>query len=316
MSLTWRPIPVQQEQSFETINNALKDGVTFFNGGEFYGPPTDQTANLKLLHNYLEEFPENRSKMTIAIKGSVGPDLTPDNSAENLAKSVNHICSFFPDDVKIIFEPARMDLTHSPEQVMQYLAPFVKSGKLAGISLSEVNGDSIRQASKVHPISYVEVEFSMMTREIFENGVNDACRELGIPIVAYSPIGRGFLTGNIRKLEDIPKGDMRLMLDRFNNDENIKNNLAIADVVVELAQKKKCTPAQLALNWIRKHSDFPEKYATIIPIPSSSTPERNHENNALVPLTDEEFDEINEKISKITIHGLRYNEHADKYLSL
>ncbi|KAH3662514.1 hypothetical protein OGAPHI_005766 [Ogataea philodendri] len=315
MSLTWRPTPVPREQAFATINNAISEGIEVFNSGEFYGNfPNDKHANLELLKAYFEEYPDSRSKMVISVKGCIDIPNPPDNSPENVAKSIRNIASYFPGKKFDIFEPARMDTKHAVEDVVKSIIPFVEDGTIRGISLSEVGADTIRRAAKVHPISCVEVEFSLWTRDILTNGVMDTCRELGIPVVAYSPLGRGYLTGQIKSVKDIPAGDIRHHLDRFASEEALARNMGMVKLVEQLAAQKKCTPAQIALAWVRKHSEFPEKYARVIPIPSSSTPERNHENNTLVKLTDGEFATLNEQLAKITVSGLRYNAHAEAFL--
>ncbi|KAG7893679.1 hypothetical protein KL906_002312 [Ogataea polymorpha] len=315
MSLTWRPQPVSYEQAFATINNALSDGIEFFNAGEFYGNlPNDKHANLELLRAYFAKYPESRSKMVVSVKGCVDLPNPPDNSPESIAKSIRNIASYFPDGMFDIFEPARQDGKHPIEEVVRSIVPFIEQGVVSGISLSEVSATTVRRAAKLFPISCVEVEFSLWSRDILSNGVMDACRDLGIPVIAYSPLGRGYLTGQIKSVDDIPEGDFRRTLDRFSSQEVLENNMSVVKLVEELARQKKCTLAQIALAWIRKHNEFPEKYARVIPIPSSSTPARNHENNTEIPLTDSEFAALNEQLDKIEIRGGRYNAHAADYL--
>ncbi|GME99076.1 unnamed protein product [Ambrosiozyma monospora] len=193
MSLTWTSPDkiVPQERAFETINNAIKDGVRFFNSGEFYGTG-DPLLNLKYLKAYFERFPENRSKMIVSVKGAIDPiTLTPDNSPENIKKSIENIISFFPNQYVDLFETARMDQKHPVEEVVKAIVPFIESGNVGGISLSEVKGETIERANKIYLISCVEVEFSMWSTEPLTNGTNDVCKKLGIPIIGYSPLGRG-----------------------------------------------------------------------------------------------------------------------------
>ncbi|GMG20408.1 unnamed protein product [Ambrosiozyma monospora] len=317
MSLTWTSPEkiVPQEKAFETINNALADGVRFFNSGEFYGTG-DPLLNLKYLKAYFEKYPENRSKMIISVKGLVDPvTLAPNTSPENIKKSIENIISYFPDNYIDLFEPARQDLKHPVEEVVKAIIPFIEAGKVGGISLSEVKGDTIERANKVYPISCVELEFSMWATEPLTNGANDICRKNGIPIICYSPLGRGFLTGTIKSTADI-KGSILTWFDRFKDDETIKANYGVVELVTEYAKSKNVTNAQIALAWIRKHNDYPEKYARFVPIPSSSNPKRNHENNTIVELTDTEFDVINEKLSKLKFIGGRYSEHAEPFLNV
>lgn len=129
---------------------------------------------------------------------------------------------------------------------------YVKAGKLGGISLSECSEDTIRRAAKEVTVSAVEVEFSLWSTEILENGVAKACAELDIPIVAYSPLGRGFLTGEIKKLEDIPEGDFRRTIPRF-YPENFDKNLELVTQIEELAKRKGCKPGQIGEHNAERH---------------------------------------------------------------
>lgn len=318
MSLTMRPQPVPKQRAFDAINEAVELGVKFFNAGEFYGNDDDRLANLELLRDYFAKHPENREKMVVSVKGCVDyKTFVPNNTKENLEKSVEKVISFFPGKTVDIYEPARMDTVHPVEDVMKALIPFVNAKKIRGISLSEVGADTIRRAYKAFPaISCVEVEFSLMQRDILHNGINDACRELGIPIIAYSPLGRGFLTGEIKSVDDIPEGDFRRITGRLGSNAMLNANFPIVEVVLQIAKSKNCTPAQVALAWVRKHNEFPDKYAHIIPIPSGSSPKRVKENMAAVELSDDEFESINKKVAGITIKGSRYNEYAAKYLNV
>ncbi|QOU21762.1 hypothetical protein BRETT_001926 [Brettanomyces bruxellensis] len=318
MSLTMRSERLDNQDCFDAINKALEQGITFFNVGEFYGDDKDRFLNLKLFREYFAKYPQNRDKMTISVKGAIDPNtFIPSNTPEELTKSIKHIASYFPDNKFDIFEPARMDNIHSPEEVFSFLKRFVDDGTIKGLSISEVNGKTVSRALSVFPaLSCVEVEYSMMQTDILTNGVNDVCRKHGIPIIAYSPLGRGYLTGSIRKIEDIPKGDFRRSIGRMSSDEVLKANFAVVKLALDYAEKKNCTAAQIALAWIRKHNEFPEKYAHIVPIPSGSSVKRVTENSTLVKLTDEEFADMNEKISKFDIKGLRYNEYEEQYLNL
>ncbi|ODV86183.1 hypothetical protein CANARDRAFT_27444 [[Candida] arabinofermentans NRRL YB-2248] len=315
MSLTWRPHPIPYPQAFEAINNAIADGITFLNAGEFYGMQPAVNGNLLLLKAYFEKYPENRSKVVVSVKGSVGPNLVPDNGPENLTKSINHICSYFPGEYIDIFEPARMDGKTPVEDVIKTIIPFIEAGKVGGISLSEVNAQTIERAAKVYPISCVEVEFSLWETAILTNGVADVCKKYDIPIAAYSPLGRGFLTGQIKSTADVPEGDIRHHFDKFTNAEHLAHNFKLVEYLTEFAKTKGCTPAQLALSWIRKYSEHDGNLPRIIPIPSSSTKERNHENNTDIELTEKEFEEVNKEVTKFETKGYRYNAMTEKFLN-
>jgi len=173
---------------------SLAAGAVFWNGGEFYGPENRNSTHL--LNEYFTKYPEDTDKVVLSIKGvlDVGPNLRPNGSPENVKRSID-TCLKVLDGKKFIdlFEPARVDPNTPIEVTIAAIDEYVKAGKIGGISLSEVGAHTIRKASKVAKISAVEVEFSLFSTEILSNGVAQACAELDIPIVAYSPISRGLL---------------------------------------------------------------------------------------------------------------------------
>lgn len=172
---------------------ALSTGANNWNGGEFYG--TSEYNSLHLLNQYFTEYPEDADKVVISIKGGIDPKTGEmDGTKAGVQRTIDN-CLEVLDGKKFLdlFEFGRVDMSVPLEETVGYMAEYVKAGKLGGISLSEVSAQSIRKAHAVHPISAVEVEFSMYATEILENGVASTCAELGIPIIAYSPMGRGFL---------------------------------------------------------------------------------------------------------------------------
>jgi pyridoxine 4-dehydrogenase len=175
------------------MRTAISLGATAWNGGEFYGTPDNNS--LHLLNEYFTKYPGDAEKVSLSIKGGAKPgSLDPDGSRENIQRTVNDSLKIL-DGKKFIdlFECARVDPKVPVEETIGYLAEFVKAGKIGGIGLSEVSAKTIRRAHKVHPIAAVELELSLFATEPLENGVAETCAELGIPIVAYSPLGRGFL---------------------------------------------------------------------------------------------------------------------------
>ncbi|PGH15555.1 hypothetical protein AJ79_02337 [Helicocarpus griseus UAMH5409] len=305
MGFTWRPQPVPEPQYIEAMNTALSLGANFWNGGELYGPP--EHNSLHILRNYFAKHPEAADKVVLSIKGGLKPgQLVPDGSEENLRRSVEECLKVLDGTKELdIFECARLDPKYSVEETIGHLAAMVKEGKFKGISLSEVDAETIRRAHKVHPIVAVEVELSLWSPDILENGVAATCAELGIPVVAYSPLGRGALTGKITKPSDIPQGDIRHHLPRFQEDAFAANQKFI-DGIVSLAQRKGMTAAQVALNWIRTLSND-SNMPTIIPIPGATTNERVTENLRTLPLfSAEEMKELDEMIKASKIVGGRY----------
>lgn len=188
-----RPSPLSFDHSCTVMRTALEHGSNLWNGGEFYG--SQDRNSLHLLNEYFTKFPGDAKKVVVSIKGGMKPgQMIPDGSAENVSRSIDE-CLRLLDRKKFldIFECARVDPNVPIETTIEAIAKYVKSGKIGGISLSECSAQTIRRANKVHRISAVEVEFSLWATEISTNGVAQTCAELDIPIIAYSPLGRGFL---------------------------------------------------------------------------------------------------------------------------
>lgn len=283
---------------------ALNSGANVWNGGELYGKP--HANSLHLLNRYFTKYPEDADKVVISIKGSISTTkMGPDNSEKNIRRSIDE-CLKVLDGKKFLdlFEPARQDPNVPLEETMNAMAQYIKDGKLGGISLSEVTEDQIRNAQKFYKVSAVEVEMSLHTPDILHNGVAKICAEFDIPIAAYSPIGRGLLTATFSKPEDLAKGDIRHHLPRFQSG-NMEKNAAMGQEIQKVATAKGCTPAQVALAWVRSHSGR-EGLGTIIPIPGSTTAERTVENNAEVTLSEEELKEMGEIMKKTEVVGGRY----------
>ena len=286
------------------MRTALSSGAKFWNGGEFYGTPNYNS--LHLLNQYFSEYPSDAEKVVLSLKGGVDPvKHTPDGTEKGVRRSVD-ACLAGLDGKKFldIFECARVDPNTPIETTIGALAKYVKEGKLGGISLSEVKAETIRRAAKVHPICAVEVELSLWATDILENGIAATCAELGIPVVAYSPLGRGFLTGEIKKLEDLPADDFRRHLPRFQPDV-FDQNLELVTELEKLAKKKGCTPAQLALAWVKQLSGK-KGMPVIIPIPGATTEKRVIENMKDVELNAGDLSEIDAILKKAPVIGDRY----------
>lgn len=175
------------------MKTALRLGANNWNGGEFYG--TKERNSLHLLNEYFTKYPEDADKVVLSIKGGMAPnEFRIEGTKKNVQRSIDESLRLLDGKKALdLFEVARVDPDVPIEDTVSYIAEYVKAGKLGGISLSEVSAQSIRKAHGVHPISAVEIEFSMYATEILENDVASTCAELGIPIIAYSPLGRGFL---------------------------------------------------------------------------------------------------------------------------
>ncbi|CUM66604.1 uncharacterized protein PRCAT00004274001 [Priceomyces carsonii] len=325
MSMTWTTNPRPTEQLLETlkyVTTSPEFNVKFINGGEFYGA---EDANLKLLKKFVDDNkPEFNRNLVISIKG--GLDLTNFNissSKEEVSRSIENIISYFPQDPslrpKIIFESCRVDPKVPYEETIGSAAEYVKAGKIDGISISEVGVNSIRKAVGVFPISFIELEMSLMCQDLIFNGVLEAASELGIPVVAYSPLCRGYLTDSAAEkgdnfLNEMAKDDYRRRLGKF-SEENLSQNMKLVKRLYEFAHDvKKTSLESLALSWIlaiseRKQYEGINSVTKIIPIPSGSTKERIKKNfTELLELTDDDLSKIKDICKTNEVKGSRYNE--------
>ncbi|KAL8998545.1 MAG: hypothetical protein Q9169_002384 [Polycauliona sp. 2 TL-2023] len=294
MNLTWRTTPIPDTQAFATLNAALDKNTTFWNGGDLYGPST--ANSLHLLARYFTANPAAASRVTLSIKGAVSPSnpFVPDGSRANIQRSIDtclSILSTSPKKTIDIFEPARVDPNTRLEETISAIAEYVSAGKVGGIGLSEVDAATIRKAHAIHPIAAVEVELSLHTPEILTNGVATTCAELGILIIAYSPLGRGLLTAHLNTASDIDADDIRHHLPRFAPGA-LEANAAISAGLKDIAEKKGVTAAQIAVAWVRGWSGRDGKMPAILPIPGATTKERVDENSTEVILSKEEWEAV------------------------
>lgn len=292
---------------------ALDQGCTFWNGGEFYGTP--EYNSMHLLNRYFTKYPADAEKVVLSIKGGVDMQkMKPDGTREGVRRSVDNILKLLDGKKSLdTFECGRVDKDTPIETTIAALAECVQQGKIKGISLSEVGAQTIRRAHKVHPICSVEVELSLWSTDILHNDIAATCAELGIPVVAYSPLGRGFLTGDIKKIEDIPEGDFRRTMPRFQPDV-FEKNLEMVKELEKLAKRKGCSPAQLALSWVVQLSGKPG-LPQIIPIPGATTDKRVLENSQLIQFNHSEIEEIDKILASCEVIGGRYGGHLATMLN-
>jgi aryl-alcohol dehydrogenase-like predicted oxidoreductase len=205
----------------------------------------------------------------------------------------------------------RVDRGTPIEDTVGAMAELVKSGKVRFIGLSEPSAATLRRAHKVHPITAVQSEYSLWTRDPEDNGVLQACRELGIGFVAYSPLGRGFLTGRFRSFEDLGTGDFRRHSPRFQG-ENFAKNLALVAKVSELAMEKNCKAGQLALSWLLAQDPY------LIPIPGTTSLARLQENlaSARVELTNADLKRLDAVAPSGIAAGARYDENGMRLVNV
>jgi len=236
--------------------------------------------------------------------------MKPDSSEEHVRRSVDNINQHLRGTKKLdLFECARVDPNIPIEEATRTLHKLIEEGKFNYIGMSEASSATLRKAHAVHPIAAVEIELSPWAYEDEAKKVIAAAKELGIAVVGYSPLGRGFLTGQIKSRDDLPEGDMRLHFDRF-TEEGFQHNFKIVEGLTKFAERKGISTAQLSLAWVASLGDH------VIPIPGSSKKSRVLENLAAgsVNLTKEEFDEINKLVDGLNVYGLRYNQAGEGHL--
>jgi len=288
-------------ESLKTLHRAIELGVTFWDTADAYGPHTNEVLVGKALKG-------RREKITLATKFGIVRD--PDNpQARGLSGKPDYVkksceASLKRLDVDIIdlYYLHRVAPDTPVEETVAAMGQLVKEGKVRAIGLSEVSPDTLKKAHAVHPISAVQTEYSLWTRDP-EEGILDACGELGVAFVAYSPLGRGFLSGQYKKFEDFEEGDYRRMNPRFQG-ANFQKNLDLVASITALAAKKGCTPSQLALAWVMAQRDY------IIPIPGTKRIKYLEENVGAVnvPLSAEELKEIDAVFPPGAAAGMRYPE--------
>ncbi|KAM0462297.1 hypothetical protein ACHAPV_003771 [Trichoderma viride] len=311
MGFTWRPEPPPLDQAIAALKTALNNGMTLWNGAEFYGPPNYNS--MTLLKAYFTKYPEDADKVTLIIKGGVDlKTLKPDGSPENVRQSLDNIISQLGGTKKLdLFSCSRRDPNTPLDVTFGVIQKeYIDTGKLGAIALSECSADTINEAAKIAKIGTVEVELSIFTPDILKNGVAAACAQHGIPITAYSPIGRGILTGRFKEVTDLQQFGYIATFPRFQK-AAFEHNLKLVSQVEAFAKEKGCTPAQLAVGWVHSQSNRPG-LPTIIPIPGATTAARVEENSRVVKLTEEDMKKINDIIESFDVAGGRYPDGAPK----
>ncbi|MCP3099104.1 aldo/keto reductase [Myxococcus sp. K15C18031901] len=247
-------------ESEATLLHAVERGVTFFDTADMYGAGRNEELVGRVLGPH-------RAKLVLATKFGIRRDpnnpnaRTIDATPAYAKQAVEASLKRLGVDVIDLYYLHRMDGKTPIEDTVGAMADLVREGKVRHLGLSEVDGDTLRRASKVHPIAALQSEYSLWSRDP-EDGVLEACRELGIGFVPYSPLGRGFLTGQLKRFEDLEADDYRRHSPRFQG-ENFTRNLALVGHVERLAKEKGCSPAQLALAWVMARGQ------DLVPIPGT-----------------------------------------------
>lgn len=301
-----------EKEMIKLIHAAVDKGVTFFDTAEVYGP----FINEELVGKALEPF---KDKVAIATK--FGFNITPQNNSggaknlpplnsrpENIRKVAEESLKRLKVEAIDLFYQHRVDPNVPMEDVAGTVGDLIKEGKVKYFGLSEASVKNIRRAHAVHPVTALQSEYSLWWREP-EEEIIPTLEELGIGLVPYSPLGKGFLTGKIDENTTFGDKDFRSSVPRL-SPENIKANLAFVDFIRQIAEKKNATPAQIALAWLLAQKPW------IVPIPGTTKLHRLEENIGAVSIefTPDELKEIQDGASKIKTQGGRYSEGAQKLI--
>ncbi|MFA6541374.1 MAG: aldo/keto reductase [Bacteroidota bacterium] len=289
-------------ESTATIHRALDLGINFFDTADMYGVG----KNEQLVGKALKEY---RSKVVIAtkfgnVRGADGSFLGVNGRPEYVRAACDASLKRLNTEVIDLYYQHRVDPNVPIEETVGAMADLVRAGKVRFLGLSEAAPQTIRRAHKVHPITALQTEYSLWTRDV-ESEILPACRELGITFVAYSPLGRGFLTGKFSSVESLPGDDFRKNHPRFQG-ENLEKNLLLVKQIEAIAEQKKCTPAQAALAWVLAQGN------DIVPIPGTKRRNYLEENIAAVSITftAEELQRIGDAIPAGSAAGTRYPERS------
>jgi aryl-alcohol dehydrogenase-like predicted oxidoreductase len=301
MGMSFAYGPADESESLRVLHRYLELGGNFLDTAEIYGP----FKNEELVGKFLREVPRDRVVVATKFGFRIDPDGTRrgvDSSPANIRRAVEGSLNRLGVDVIDLYYQHRVDPNVPIEDTVGAMAELVKAGKVRTLGLSEAGPETLRRAAKVHPIAALQSEYSLWTRDVESNGVLAACRELGITFVPYSPLGRGFLTGAIQKLDDLDATDWRRTnYPRF-QEEALQTNLKLAAAVKELAAEKGITPAQLALAWVLAQGE------DMVPIPGTKRVRYLEDNmGALnVTLAAADLNKTSAKLAEFQIVGERY----------
>lgn len=295
------------EESIKTIHRALELGINFLDTADMYGVGRNEELVGKAIKGKRDQF-------VIAtkfgnVRGKDGSRLGISGKPEYVKQACNASLKRLNIDTIDLYYQHRVDPETPIEDTVDAMSELVKEGKVRYLGLSEASSETIRRANKVHKITALQTEYSLWSREP-EEELLDVCNELGITFVAYSPIGRGFLSGKIKRTNDFPDNDVRKFFPRF-QDENIDQNYRIVEQLEKIAKEKNCTTAQLAIAWLLSKSD------NIIPIPGTKRRKYLEENASSVDieLTKSEVQVLEEVAPLTLVKGTRYPEAGMKVVN-
>ena len=291
-------------EAIATIQRALELGINFLDTAQLYGPLTNEQLVGRAIKGHRDEYviaTKFARRMDKATPGDMSTVGALDGSADHVRTSIEGSLERLGTDHIDLFYQHRVDPKIEIEETVGAMAELVEQGKVRHIGLSEAAPETIRRAHDVHPITAVQTEYSLWTRDPETNGVLATCRELGIGFVPYSPLGRGFLSGRFKSPDELDENDFRRHGPRFTG-ENLDANLKLAAKVAEIAEEKGITPAQLALAWVLAQGE------DVVPIPGTKRREYLEQNAgaADVELTGEDLARIEAELPEVA--GDRYDE--------
>jgi aryl-alcohol dehydrogenase-like predicted oxidoreductase len=290
------------DESLATIDRALQLGITFLDTADVYGPFLNEELVGKAIRGRREQF-VLATKFGI-VRDAKNPNVRGVNGKpEYVRQSCENSLRRLGVETIDLYYQHRVDPNTPIEDTVGAMAQLVKAGKVRYLGLSEASSQTLRRAVKVHPIAALQTEYSLWTRDP-EDGILATCREVGVGFVAYSPLGRGFLTGQFKNFEDFPSDDYRRFSPRFQG-ENFQKNLDLVHRVEDIAKKKGCKSSQLALAWVLSQGK------DIVPIPGTKRRKYLEENAGALnlQLTPEELRQIDEVFPRDATAGARYPEH-------
>lgn len=299
MGMSYAYGPADEEESLRVLRRYVELGGNFLDTAEIYGPYKNEV----LAGRFLGEMP--RGNVVVATKFGFriadGKIVGVDSSPENVRRACEGSLKRLGIETIDLYYQHRVDPNVPIEDTVGAMANLVKQGKVRHLGLSEAGPEILRRAAKVHPIAALQTEYSLWSREVESSGVLATCRELGIGFVPYSPLGRGFLTGAIQKLDDLDPSDWRRTNPRF-GEQALQANLKLVAAVKELATAKCITPAQLALAWVLAQGH------DMVPIPGTKRVRYLEENMAAVyvSLTESDLQNIADRLAEIDVVGDRY----------
>lgn len=281
------------EESIKVLERALELGVTFWDTSDMYGWGHNEELIAKVLKDH-------RNEVTLATKFGVTHGFGIDGRPEYVKEACDASLKRLGIETIDLYYQHRVDPNVPIEETVGAMAELVQAGKVRYLGLSEATPEQIRTANAVHPITALQTEYSLWTRFV-EEEILPTCRELGIGFVPYSPLGRGFLTGQIKSIDDLAEDDWRRTLPRF-SEENFQKNMDLVTDVQQMAESKGCTPAQLALAWVMAQGE------DIVPIPGTKRIKYLEQNaGALeVTLTPEEIAQLSDAMPVGAAIGERY----------